>query len=100
MLPRSMLCHTCNAAAGCTWSKQTEFEKPEPLTCSSEVTVFLFLALFLAFLQICRAGCIKRLLCFLGNLKTYMATNSKDWGSGKDMHLYAVNFSTLSLKIT
>lgn len=95
-----MLCHTCSAALGCPWSKQTGFEKPEPLTCSSEVTVFVFLALFLAFLQIHRAGCIKRLLCFLGNLKTYRARNSKDWGRGKDMHLCVVNFSTLSLKIT
>lgn len=96
---RSMLCHTCNAAIGYTWSKQTGFEKPQPLTCPSKVIVFLP-ALFLAFLQVFRAGCGKSLLCFLGNLKTYMATNSKDWGRGKDIHLYAVNFSRLALKTT
>lgn len=99
MLQGSMLCHTCNAVTGCTWSKQTGFEKPESLTCPSEVIVFLS-ALFLGFLQIHRDEWIKSMLCFLGNLRIYMATDSKNWGRGKDMHLYAVNFSHLSLKIT
>lgn len=62
--------------------------------------VLIIVFLLLAFLKIHRTGCIKSLLRFLGNLRTYMATNPKNWGRSKDMHLYSVNFNPLSLKIT